>query len=47
MQHLQITVARIGVDLGIFDALYRNKHPLSVATLAENTGAAPELLGML
>lgn len=47
MQHLQITVARIGVDLGIFDALNETKEPLSVVTLAEKTGAAPELLGML
>ncbi|PCG99020.1 O-methyltransferase, family 2 [Penicillium occitanis (nom. inval.)] len=45
--HLQITVARIGVDLGIFDALNETKEPLSVVTLAEKTGAAPELLGRI
>jgi len=45
-KHLQITIARIGVDLGIFDAINENKEPLSVATLAQKTGAAPELLGM-
>ncbi|KAF3397379.1 Demethylsterigmatocystin 6-O-methyltransferase [Talaromyces pinophilus] len=45
--HLQITVARIGVALGIFDALNETKEPLSVVTLAEKTGAAPELLGRI
>ncbi|THV52662.1 hypothetical protein BGAL_0073g00370 [Botrytis galanthina] len=44
--HLQITAARIGVDLGIFDAIQESKDPISVETLALKTNAAPELLGM-
>ena len=46
LKHLQVAAARIGVDLGIFEALHESKEPLSVAALAEKTGAAPELLGM-
>ncbi|TVY73381.1 Demethylsterigmatocystin 6-O-methyltransferase [Lachnellula suecica] len=46
-KQLQITIARIGVDLRIFDALNANKVPLSVEALARKTGAAPELLGRL
>lgn len=46
LKHLQIAVARIGVDLGIFEAIDESKEPVSVAALAEKTGAAPELLGM-
>jgi demethylsterigmatocystin 6-O-methyltransferase len=46
VKHLQVAAARIGVDLGIFEALHESKEPLSVAALAEKTGAAPELLGM-
>lgn len=46
MKHLQITAARIGVDLGIFDAIQESKDPISVETLALKTNAASELLGM-
>ncbi|PQE30043.1 hypothetical protein CJF32_00009466 [Rutstroemia sp. NJR-2017a WRK4] len=45
--HLQITMARVGVDLGIFDALMESKEPLSVEALAEKTKAAEELLGRI
>ncbi|PMD49097.1 S-adenosyl-L-methionine-dependent methyltransferase [Hyaloscypha variabilis F] len=45
--HLQVAAARIGVDLGIFEALHESKEPFSVAALAEKTGAAPELLGRI
>jgi demethylsterigmatocystin 6-O-methyltransferase len=38
-------MARVGVDVGIFEALNESKEPLSVTTLAQKTGAAPELLG--
>ncbi|TGO09619.1 hypothetical protein BTUL_0159g00040 [Botrytis tulipae] len=43
--HLQIAAARIGVDLGIFDAIPESKDLISVETLALKTNAAPELLG--
>jgi hypothetical protein len=39
-------MARVGVDLGIFDAIIENKEPLSVAALALKTKAAEELLGI-
>jgi hypothetical protein len=45
MQQLQITGARIAIDLGIFDAINESEAPLSVVQLAAKTGAAPELLG--
>lgn len=45
--HLQIAGARLGVDLAVFDALSRNKNPLSVVELAEQSGAAPELMGRI
>lgn len=45
MQQLQITGARIAIDLGIFEAINESKAPLNVEQLAAKTGAAPELLG--
>ncbi|KAF7924948.1 uncharacterized protein EAE98_007036 [Botrytis deweyae] len=45
--HLQISAARIGVDLGIFNAIQESKDPISVETLALKTKAAPELLGRI
>ncbi|KAF7891941.1 hypothetical protein EAF00_008243 [Botryotinia globosa] len=42
--HLQIAAARIGVNLGIFDAIQESKDPISIETLALKTNAAPELL---
>jgi len=44
-QNLHIAIARIGIDLGIFDAINESKEPTSLEALAEKTGAAPELLG--
>jgi hypothetical protein len=38
-------MARVGVDVGIFEALNESREPLSVATLAQKTSASPELLG--
>jgi hypothetical protein len=38
-------MARVGIDVGIFEALNESKEPLSVAIIAQKTGAAPELLG--
>jgi demethylsterigmatocystin 6-O-methyltransferase len=45
MQQLQITGARIAIDLGIFEAINESESPLNVVQLAAKTGAAPELLG--
>jgi hypothetical protein len=45
MQQLQITGARIAIDLGIFDAINESEASLSVVQLAAKTGAAPELVG--
>ena len=39
------TVARIVVDLKLFEILAENDKPQDVATLAKKTGAAPVLLG--
>ena len=39
------TVARIGVDLKLFEILAESDKPQDVATLAKETGAAPVLLG--
>ncbi|KAF7891330.1 uncharacterized protein EAF02_001655 [Botrytis sinoallii] len=47
LKHLQITAARIGVDLGIFNAIQESKDPISVEALALKTNAAPELLGRI
>jgi demethylsterigmatocystin 6-O-methyltransferase len=44
-KHLTQAMARVGVDVGIFEALNESREPLNVATLAQKTGAAPELLG--
>ena len=44
-KHLQVATARIGVDLGIFDAIHESKEPLSISTLADKTGASSELIG--
>ncbi|TEY71677.1 hypothetical protein BOTCAL_0088g00090 [Botryotinia calthae] len=44
---LQITAARIGVDLGIFDAIQESKDPISVEALVLKTNAAPKLLGRI
>ena len=42
---LQPTVARIGVDLGIFDFLAQSDATQSVEAIAKKTGAAPTLTG--
>ncbi|KUJ08091.1 o-methyltransferase-like protein [Mollisia scopiformis] len=44
---LQISLARVGIDLGIFEALKASEQPLGVDTLAEKNGASPELLGRI
>jgi hypothetical protein len=44
-QNLQLAGARLGIDLGIFNALASNEEPLSLETLAKKSDAAPELLG--
>jgi demethylsterigmatocystin 6-O-methyltransferase len=46
LKQLQISMARVGIDLGIFDALKKNQLPIGLATLAEKTGASPKLLGI-
>jgi hypothetical protein len=38
-------MARVGIDLGIFEALKTTQQPLSVGELAEKSGASPKLLG--
>jgi hypothetical protein len=38
-------MARVGIDLGIFEALKATQQPLSVDELAEKSGASPKLLG--
>ncbi|OKL58856.1 hypothetical protein UA08_05692 [Talaromyces atroroseus] len=45
--HLQITVARFGIELGIFAALNEAKEPLSIATLTQKSRSAPEILSMM
>jgi hypothetical protein len=42
----QITLARLGGDLGVFSIIHESKEPVAVSALAAKTGAAPELLGM-
>ncbi|KAJ5177092.1 OmtB [Penicillium canariense] len=44
---LELTVARIGCDIGLFRILSESEEPLSVDTVAERTGAAPSLLRRL
>lgn len=39
-------MARVGIDLGIFEALQENKEPVSLNTLVHKTNASPELLGI-
>lgn len=39
-------MARVGIDLGIFNALKESKDPVSLDTLAQKNGASPELLGI-
>lgn len=40
-------MAKIGVDLHIFESLTDSENPLTLSQLAENSGAAPRLLGMI
>jgi hypothetical protein len=47
VQHLQTAGARIGVDLGIFTTVAKSEKPMTTATLAEKSGAAPDLMGVL
>jgi hypothetical protein len=44
-QQVQVTLVRIGCDLKLFNILSESPTPLTVAALAEKTGAAPTLLG--
>jgi demethylsterigmatocystin 6-O-methyltransferase len=40
-----MALAKIGVDLQIFNTLKKSEKPLTLTQLAEKSGAAPELLG--
>jgi demethylsterigmatocystin 6-O-methyltransferase len=40
-----MALAKIGVDLRIFDILKNSEKSLALSQLAEKSGAAPELLG--
>lgn len=42
--HLEITAARIGEDLRLFQMLVDERQPMTTAELATKTGAAPVLL---
>jgi hypothetical protein len=44
VQHLEIAVVRIGVDLRLFDILAASKGPMVLQQLQKETGAAPLLL---
>ncbi|KAL3430660.1 S-adenosyl-L-methionine-dependent methyltransferase [Aspergillus tetrazonus] len=44
---LQVALAKIAIDLGLFRTLKENEAPLSLAQLAEKTGASPKLLGRI
>ncbi|KAM7200828.1 S-adenosyl-L-methionine-dependent methyltransferase [Rhypophila sp. PSN 637] len=45
--HLEITAARIGEDLKLFEILSNAANPLTIEELASNTGAAPLLISRL
>ncbi|KAL2831007.1 hypothetical protein BJY01DRAFT_254425 [Aspergillus pseudoustus] len=45
--HLEPAIVRVGIDLNIFNILSESKGPLTIDQLAENTGAAPTLLGRI
>jgi hypothetical protein len=45
LQHLQVAVVRVGIDLKLYDLLVASKAPLSVEDIAKTTGASPLLLG--
>jgi len=47
VQNLQLAGARLGIDLGIFNALASSEEPLSLETLAKPSNAAPELLARI
>jgi len=42
---MQLSLARIGVDLLIFQKLATSETPLSLDSLAAGSGVAPQLLG--
>ena len=42
---MQLAAIRIGIDLNLFKILSKAGRPLTNVSLAESTGAAPELLG--
>lgn len=42
---MQVALAKIAIDLGLFRTLKESEAPLSLAQLAEKTGASPKLLG--
>ncbi|KAL2829264.1 hypothetical protein BDW59DRAFT_170655 [Aspergillus cavernicola] len=44
---MQPAIALVGIDLKLFNLLSEGKEPLTVDYLAENTGAAPCLLGRI
>ena len=44
-QSMIMVIATIGTDLQLFKLLQESELPLSVAELAEKTGASPRLLG--
>jgi len=46
LKQLQVAMARVGIDLGIFDALKDTQQSISLDTLAEKSGSSPKLLGM-
>lgn len=45
VQHLQVAAVRAAIDLKLFQLLADSQTPLSVEQLAQETGAAPLLLG--
>ena len=40
-------MARVAADLGIFKTVASSEAPVTIAILAEKTGAAPELMSIL
>ncbi len=45
LKPFQLVMAKIGVDLKIFQILKESEDPVTVSQLAEKSGAAPGLLG--